>query len=63
MGEHVAGPNARSWEALKSELGFAEAEHEEINAGAQRLIAQARAFRLAEVRRSTPLSTGLRVRR
>jgi predicted XRE-type DNA-binding protein len=51
MGEHVADPNARSWEALKSELGFTEAEREEIDAGAQRLIAQARAFRLAEVRR------------
>jgi hypothetical protein len=42
MGEHIADPNARSWEALKSELGFTEAEREEIGAGAQRLIAQAR---------------------
>jgi len=40
-----------SWEAMKDELGFTDAERDEIRAGAQEMIAQARAYRLAEVRR------------
>ena len=40
-----------SWEAMKDELGLTDAERDEIRAGAQEMIAQARAYRLAEVRR------------
>jgi DNA-binding XRE family transcriptional regulator len=43
-------PQARSWEDLKQEL-FTAAERDEIDAGAQQLVAEVRAFRLAEVRR------------
>ena len=50
MSEYVSDPDARSWEDLKQEL-FTGAEQDEIDAGAQRLIAEARAFRLSEVRR------------
>jgi DNA-binding XRE family transcriptional regulator len=50
MSDHLRDPDARSWEDLKQEL-FTGAERDEIDEGAQRLIAEARAFRLAEVRR------------
>jgi DNA-binding XRE family transcriptional regulator len=49
--DHLKDPHAISWEQMKEELGFTDAEKDEINAGAQELIAQARAYRLAEVRR------------
>lgn len=49
MGGHT-DPQARSWEELKQEL-FTAAERDEIDTGARRLIAEARAYRLAEVRR------------
>jgi DNA-binding XRE family transcriptional regulator len=51
MGDHMTDPDARSWEDLKTDLGFTDAERAEIDTGAQRLVAEARAFRLAEVRR------------
>jgi predicted XRE-type DNA-binding protein len=51
MSDHRADPDARSWEELTREFGFTDAERAEIDAGAQRMIAEARAFRLAEVRR------------
>ncbi len=51
MTNHLKDPEARSWEDLADELAFTAAEREEISAGAQRLIAHARAFRLTEVRR------------
>ena len=51
MSDHMIDPDARSWEDLKTDLGFTDAERAEIDTGAQRLIAEARAFRLAEVRR------------
>jgi predicted XRE-type DNA-binding protein len=51
----MSGPqadlDARSWDDLKRDFEFTPAEREEIDAGAQRLIAEARAFRLSEVRR------------
>lgn len=51
MNDHLKDPQAVSWDAMKQELGFTEAEHEEIRSGARKLIGEARAFRLAEVRR------------
>lgn len=51
MSEHMIDPDARSWEDLKRELDLTAAEREEIDSGAQRLIAEARALRLSEVRR------------
>jgi predicted XRE-type DNA-binding protein len=51
MSDHLTDPDARSWEDLKTDLEFTDAERVEIDAGAQRLIAEARAFRLSEVRR------------
>ncbi|HET8681778.1 MAG TPA: XRE family transcriptional regulator [Micromonosporaceae bacterium] len=51
MSDHMIDPDARSWEDLKRELDLTAAEREEIDSGAQRLIAEARAFRLSEVRR------------
>jgi predicted XRE-type DNA-binding protein len=48
---HPADPDARSWEELTREFGFTDAERAQVSAGAQRMIAEARAFRLAEVRR------------
>lgn len=51
MTDHLKDPQAISWNEMKQELGFTGAEQEDIQAGAQDLIAQARAFRLAEVRR------------
>lgn len=51
MSQHLADPQARSWEDLKQDLEFTTAERAEIDAGAQQLIAQARAFRLTEIRR------------
>jgi predicted XRE-type DNA-binding protein len=51
MSEHVTDPDARSWDDLKQDLEFTAAEQAEIGAGAQRLIAEARAFRLSELRR------------
>jgi predicted XRE-type DNA-binding protein len=49
--DHLADPDARSWDELTHELGFTDVERAAISAGAQRMIAEARAFRLAEVRR------------
>jgi predicted XRE-type DNA-binding protein len=51
MNNHVADPDARSWDDLKRDFEFTPDEHAEITASAQRLIAEARAFRLSEVRR------------
>jgi predicted XRE-type DNA-binding protein len=51
MNSHVTDPDARSWDDLKRDLEFSEDERKEIAAGAQRLIAEARALRLSEVRR------------
>jgi DNA-binding XRE family transcriptional regulator len=51
MNDHMTDPDARSWEDLKADLEFTEAERAEIDAGAQQLLAEARAFRLSEVRR------------
>lgn len=51
MTDHRKDPEAISWADLKDELGLTEAEREDIRSGAQVLIAQARAFRLAEIRR------------
>ncbi|GLI00399.1 XRE family transcriptional regulator [Phytohabitans aurantiacus] len=51
MNDHLRDPDARTWGDMKAELGFTEAELEEIGEGAQRLIAESRAYRLAEVRR------------
>jgi predicted XRE-type DNA-binding protein len=51
MADHSRDPQAISWVDLKDELGFTDAEQEKIRVGAQELIAEARAFRLAEVRR------------
>lgn len=51
MNNHVTDPDARSWDDLKRELEFTPAKRKQIDAGAQRLIAEARAFRLSEVRR------------
>ena len=51
MSDHVTDPDARSWDDLKRDLEFTAADREEIDTGARRLIAEARAFRLSEVRR------------
>lgn len=51
MNDHLRDPEARTWDDMKDELGFTEGEREEIDEGAQRLIAESRAYRLAEVRR------------
>jgi len=51
MTNHLVDPDARSWEDVKRDLDLTPAEREEIDAGAQRFIAEARAFRLTEVRR------------
>lgn len=51
MSDHLNDPNARSWGDLKQDLAFTAAEREEIDSGAQRLIAEARAYRLSEIRR------------
>ncbi|WP_131765181.1 XRE family transcriptional regulator [Candidatus Protofrankia californiensis] len=51
MVDHLKDPQARSWDDLTDEFAFTSAECDEIVSGAQRLIAEARAFRLAEVRR------------
>lgn len=51
MNDHLRDPDARTWDDIKTELGFTETELEEIDEGAQRLIAESRAYRLAEVRR------------
>ena len=51
MGDRYGDPEARSWDDLKRDLEFTPAEREEIEEGAQRLIAQSRAFRLSELRR------------
>lgn len=51
MNEHLKGAGAQSWDDVKRDLGFTPAEQAEISAGAQRLIAEARAYRLSEVRR------------
>jgi predicted XRE-type DNA-binding protein len=49
--DHLDDPQAISWDDMKAELDFTDAEQDEIKTGAQELIAQARAYRLAEVRR------------
>lgn len=49
--DHLKDPEATSWTDLKGDLRFTPAEQEEIRNGAHALIAQSRAFRLAEVRR------------
>jgi DNA-binding XRE family transcriptional regulator len=51
MNEHTTDPDARSWDDLKHDLDFTAAERAEIDTGAQRLVAEARAYRLSEVRR------------
>jgi DNA-binding XRE family transcriptional regulator len=51
MSDHQHDPDARSWDDLERDLEFTAAEREQISTGAQRLIAEARAFRLADVRR------------
>jgi DNA-binding XRE family transcriptional regulator len=51
VSDHLKDPEARSWEDLKQELDFTETERKEIDTGAQRLVAEARAYRLAELRR------------
>jgi predicted XRE-type DNA-binding protein len=51
MNDHLKDPQAASWDDVKEELGFTDAEQAAISAGAQQLIAEARAYRLAEIRR------------
>jgi predicted XRE-type DNA-binding protein len=51
VSDHRSDPDARSWEELTQEFGFTDAERAEISVGAQWMIAEARAFRLAEIRR------------
>jgi hypothetical protein len=54
MSDHPASADARSWDDLKQDLEFTAAERAEIAAGARRLLAEARASRLAEVRDPQP---------
>jgi DNA-binding XRE family transcriptional regulator len=49
--DHLNDPQAVSWTKMKDELGLTAEEQSDIREGAQKLIAQARAYRLAEVRR------------
>lgn len=49
--DHLDDPGAISWAAMKDELEFTPDEQAEIKARSRELIAQARAYRLAEVRR------------
>jgi DNA-directed RNA polymerase specialized sigma subunit len=49
--DHLKDPQAISWMDLKEELEFTPDELQEIRKGAQELIAQSRAHRLAEVRK------------
>ena len=49
--DHLKDPRAISWEQMKDELELTDAERSEIKTGAQELIAQSRAYRLADVRR------------
>ena len=51
MTDHRNDPDAVSWDEMKAELEFTPAEHAEIAAKSRELIGQARAYRLAEVRR------------
>jgi predicted XRE-type DNA-binding protein len=51
MDHHLNDPHAASWDDVKEELGFTEAERAEIDTGARQLIAESRAYRLAEIRR------------
>lgn len=51
MMDHLRDPDAIAWEDMKTELGLTDSERAEIRAGADELIAQARAYRLAELRR------------
>ena len=51
MSDHDRDIQARSWNDLKDDLEFTDAERTQINTGAQRLIAESRAYRLSEVRR------------
>jgi predicted XRE-type DNA-binding protein len=44
-------PNARYWDDLVEDFGFTKKEKEEIREGADRMIAEVRAQRLAEVRK------------
>jgi hypothetical protein len=50
MADRGGDPKLISWVDLKDELGFTAAERDEIRAGAEDLIAQARARRQAGVR-------------
>jgi predicted XRE-type DNA-binding protein len=49
--DHRDDPGAVSWDEMKDELGLSSAERTEIEAKAKELITQARAYRLAEIRR------------
>jgi predicted XRE-type DNA-binding protein len=51
VSDQRADPDARTWDELTYEFGFTDAERAEVSAGAQRMIAEARAYRLAELRR------------
>lgn len=51
MSGHLHDPQATSWEDMKDELDLGVAEREEIREGAKRLVAESRAYRLAELRR------------
>ena len=44
-------PDAVSWDDMKAELEFTPAEQAEVEERSRELVAQARAYRLAEVRR------------
>jgi DNA-binding XRE family transcriptional regulator len=43
--------NAVDWDNLKEEFGFSPEEQAEIEAGAAQLLAETRAYKLAEIRR------------
>ncbi|MDG4827564.1 XRE family transcriptional regulator [Asanoa sp. WMMD1127] len=49
--DHLDDPEAVSWSDLKQELRLSDEERERITATKDELIAQARAYRLAEIRR------------
>jgi hypothetical protein len=49
MADHLTDPEAISWDELKDELGFSDAELEETRTGAQELIARAHLGSLADL--------------
>jgi predicted XRE-type DNA-binding protein len=51
MADHLTNADSQSWDDLKRDFEFTPEEQAEISTGTQRLIAEARAFRLSEVRR------------